>query len=87
MPKNGADAIDERTRRRTNAPLARVSVNLTAKATRALDDTVEMTGDSQTDIINRAIQVYAHLERILNAGGSVLTQAPDQKDPVSLQFF
>ena len=45
-----------------------------------------MTGDSQTDAINRALQVYAYLERVQTEGGEVLTRQAGQ-DPVVLRFF
>jgi hypothetical protein len=91
MSKNAAaGAVEERRRSaatRTKAPLARVTVNLTSRSTEALEGAVAITGDSQTDTINRALQVYAYLERILKDGGAVYTRdAPDQ-ELVSLRFF
>lgn len=44
------------------ATATRVTVNLTKKSTAALDQTARDTHDTHTDVINRAIQVYAHLE-------------------------
>lgn len=41
--------------------LERVTVYLTARASRALGLAAELTGDSRTDAVNRAIQVYASL--------------------------
>jgi hypothetical protein len=91
MSKNAAIANPpaERPRpgQRTNAPLARVTANLTARSTRALEQVVAITGDSQTDAINRALQVYAYLEQILAEGGEVYTRRADQDQPVSLRFF
>lgn len=90
MPRNAvAAATDERHRsgHRTNAPLARVTANLTARSARALEEAVAITGDSQTDTINRALQVYAYLEKVQAEGGEVYTRKPDQEQPVSLRFF
>lgn len=40
------------------ADLIRVTINLTGTATAALGRLVDMTGDSKTDVINRALRVY-----------------------------
>jgi hypothetical protein len=47
-----------------NRPLERVTVNLTARAALALDVATGLTGDTKTDIINRALQVYAFLQQV-----------------------
>src|SRR5260370_37828439 len=49
--------------------LQRVTVNLTPRSGHALEMAVKRTGDSQTDTINRAIQVYAYLTDITETGG------------------
>ncbi len=43
--------------------LERVTVNLTPRSSKALEEVVGLTGDSKTDSINRAIQIYAYIER------------------------
>jgi hypothetical protein len=48
-----------------------VTVNLVARASRALQRVVDITGDSKTDALNRAIQVYAYLEEIESNGGDI----------------
>ncbi|GAA1530016.1 hypothetical protein GCM10009678_10080 [Actinomadura kijaniata] len=50
----------------------RVTVNLTGKAARALEDVQEITGYNATDSINRALQVYAYLEELTRDGGELL---------------
>jgi hypothetical protein len=52
-------------------PLERVTVNLIGRASRALQRVVDLTGDSKTDALNRAIQVYAYLEEIESNGGDI----------------
>jgi hypothetical protein len=54
-----------------NGPLERITVNLIARASRALQRVVDRTGDSKTDAINRAIQVYAYLEEVEANGGEI----------------
>ena len=41
--------------------LTRLTVNLTERSSRALELAVNDTGDSRTDTVNRALQVYAYL--------------------------
>ena len=48
-----------------------MTVNLTPRSSRALDTAVTITGDTKTDTINKALQVYAFLEE-LHAGGGTL---------------
>jgi hypothetical protein len=47
-----------------NGLLELVTVNLTARAALALDVAIGLTGDTRTDIINRALQVYAFLQQV-----------------------
>jgi hypothetical protein len=51
--------------------LQRVTVNLTPRSWQALEGAVKRTGDSQTDTINRAIQVYSYLADITETGGTL----------------
>ena len=63
-------------------PLERVTVNLSARASRALELITKLTGDSKTDVINRALQVYAFFEETTADGGALYIQeskdAPQQ---------
>src|SRR4051794_1094496 len=45
--------------------MERVTVNLTPRASEALREAVELSKDSKTDTINRALQVYAFVLRSL----------------------
>jgi hypothetical protein len=51
--------------------LHRVTLNLTPRAWDALGRTVKLTGDSRTDTINRAVQVYAYLMDATHNGGDL----------------
>lgn len=44
--------------------LTRVTVNLTPRSVTALERTSRVTGDSKTDTINRALQVYALIQEM-----------------------
>ena len=52
--------------------LTRVTVNLTRQAVHALESISESTGYSKTDTINRALQVFAIVQELLDKnGGSI----------------
>lgn len=48
--------------------LVRVTVNLTKRSHRDLQRLTEETGLGKTDVLNRAVQVYALVENLLNDG-------------------
>jgi hypothetical protein len=52
--------------------LERVTVNLVPRTSEALRLAVELTGDSKTDTINRALQLYAFFMKIQADDGSIL---------------
>src|SRR5579859_2462023 len=70
--------IEEETQRDARWPrrgggrgLERITVNLTPRSSAALVLAVELSGDTKTDTINRALQIYAYLEQVIRDGGSV----------------
>ena len=69
MPAHVDEAKPPRSSPRSN--LQRVTVNLTPRSWQALEMAVKQTGDSQTDTINRAIQVYSYLANITENGGTL----------------
>ena len=68
-------------------PLERVTVNLTPRASRALESVTVLTGDSKTDTINRALQIYAFLEETVAKGGTVVVQEGKDAPPQLIRFF
>jgi hypothetical protein len=52
--------------------LTRVTVNLNRQAVQALEAVSDATGYSKTDTINRALQVYAIVQQIMERNGGVL---------------
>jgi hypothetical protein len=72
---------------RRNSPLSRVTVNLTSRSAQALDQASELTGDSKTDTINRALQVYAYLEQVIQAGGDILVRESAGAEPQLIKMF
>jgi len=71
----------------SGGPLERVTVNLTARSSRALEQAAQLTGDSKTDNLNRAIQIYAYIEGILAAGGSIHVRETPDSEPERLKIF
>ncbi len=63
-----------RTESADQSRLVRVTVNLTEKAYKALQQAVELTGRNKTDTINRAIQVNAWVEEVTHAGGNIYVE-------------
>ena len=55
----------------------RLTVNLIPRADKALQLAVQLTGDSKTDTVNRALQVYAYLEYVISRGSEVLIRERD----------
>ena len=75
MPGSKAQGRDEE--EMVHPALTRVTVNLVARSIRALDDIQQATGNNRTDVINRAIQLYAILEEEVDRGGRLLVDRGD----------
>lgn len=65
----------------------RVTVNLTGRASRALELATQLTGDTKTDTINRALQVYAYIEQVMVRGGSVYVRDAADSELERLEVF
>jgi hypothetical protein len=64
----------------SSGDLRRITVNLTPRACAALDQAVKLTGDSQTDTLNRAIQVYVYIMNVTQNGGDVYVRDKGQDE-------
>lgn len=71
----------------SNGPLERITVNLTGRASRALDLATDLTGDTKTDTVNRALQVYAYMEQVTANGGSVYVKEAAGSELERLKVF
>ena len=58
----------------------RVTVNLAPRAVTALEELVRSTGDSKTDSINQALQIYAYIRAHLDAGGTFYLRDQDSNE-------
>lgn len=93
-PRTPHDAAQESPDNRRRAgrsqygPLERVTVNLTGRAADALDQAAKLTGNTKTDTINRALQVYAYLEQVTNDGGTIyVRESPDGELQIIKMFL
>lgn len=64
--------------------LERVTVNLVPRSSQALETAAEITSDSKTVIINRALQVYAYLEQVWKSGGDVVIKTADTEQVLKI---
>lgn len=67
--------------------LTRLTVNLTPRATEAMDTTAELLGLSKTDTVNRALQAYAFLEKIRAEGGEILIRRKEREELEVISFL
>jgi hypothetical protein len=67
--------------------LERVTVNLVPRTSKALELATQLTGDSKTDTINRALQVYAYLESLKKEGGSIFVRGAEGTELTRLEIL
>lgn len=67
--------------------LERVTVNLTPKAVKALASACEMTGDSKTDTINRALRLYAYVEQVKAEGKRLMVGEDGKLEVLEVLYF
>lgn len=60
--------------------LTRLTVNLTASATSALEQAAHLTGDTRTDVVNRALLIYRDLAVAAGREGIIRTDIRDWDD-------
>lgn len=57
---------------KSGGSLTKITINLAPKAVKALEEVADATGDTKTESINRAVQIYAWLQTRINAGDQFL---------------
>lgn len=67
--------------------LERVTVNLTSRSVAALEALVALSGDTKTDAINKALQIYAYLQQHMDGGGKVYVREPGSDELERLRFL
>jgi hypothetical protein len=81
------DAAAKASGRGGGGSLERVTVNLSARASRALELATELTGDTKTDTISRALQIYAYLEQVTSHGGAIYVREKADSELERLKIF
>lgn len=76
-PAEPADAESPDDGSGVNGGLTRVTVNLTPRSLNALERASKATGDTKTDTINRALQVYALVQEMADRGGGSIKVVHD----------
>ena len=56
-------------------------------ASQALQNAADLTGDTKTDTINRALQVYSYLMEITESGGDIYVREPKDSEPRLLKMI
>ena len=83
----GTAAPKDSGRRRGGSSLERVTVNLTPRTSEALEQLAQTTGDTKTDTINKALQVFAYLQELQHGGGAIYVREPGSKEQERLKIF
>ncbi|MGY4989189.1 hypothetical protein [Streptomyces nigrescens] len=66
----GENGLNEDAARGTQGKV-RVTLNLTPRSVEAIKQVEKIHKETRTDIINRAVQLYAMVEKAVDAGGSL----------------
>jgi hypothetical protein len=69
------------------AAAERVTVALVPKAACDLQQTVERTGLSKTDVVNRAVSLYEYIDARLSRGAELLIRDPESGLLEQIRFF
>lgn len=65
----------------------RITVNLTPRAQQALAEAVDRSGDSKTDTVIRALQVYNYLDELWRNDGAVYVRQQPGGELERLRVF
>src|SRR3954469_3456113 len=60
--------------------LTKITANLVPRAVAALNQASETTRDNRTDVINRALQVYAYISDAIDQGKLIFVEDPKTGD-------
>jgi len=62
--------------KRSKPELTKISANFVNRAVVALELASEITGDNQTDVLNRSVQVYAYITKMIDDGKLIFMEDP-----------
>jgi hypothetical protein len=72
---------------RGGGSLERVTVNLTERSAEELAATAALTTETRTDVINKAVQLYAFLRKLHDSGGAIYIREPGSKEPERVRLL
>jgi hypothetical protein len=87
MPTRAPEDLSPATGRSGGSHVERVTVNLNTRASEALEQVANLTGETKTDAINRALQVYALLHQLQDDGGAFYTRERGAKELERLRIL
>ena len=64
----------------------RVTVNLAQPASTALENAVKTTGQTKTEVINKALQLFADVMAAQDAGGALWIQESKDSEMIRTRF-
>lgn len=83
--KAAAEAADRASARPAAAD--RITITLIPKAAGDLQQAVDRTGLSKTDIVNRAVSLYEYLDARLSHGDELLVRDSESGEIQQIRFF
>jgi len=70
-----------------SATAARVTVNLSENSVEALDAAVQLTRNTKTEVINKAVQLFAVVQQAQHEGGGVSIKDSKEAEWTRVRFF
>jgi hypothetical protein len=67
--------------------LERITVNLTKKSTSALTQVTNLTGDTKTEVLNKALQFYGQIKEFLDSGGALYMRDTGSNELERIKIF
>jgi hypothetical protein len=77
---DGSPTLPEANGRGGRGKPIKITVNLISRAWTALEEACRTTGESKTDAVNRAIQLYAFCQKMIQSGHAIKLVGPDGKE-------
>jgi len=77
---------DERPTNRQPPVLHRLTVNITQTTMDSLNRAADVTGETRTDTLQKAIQFYAYISTLLASGSALYIQDPGARQAYRLQI-
>jgi len=71
----------------TTTTVTKLTVNLTPRAATALEEAAGINGETKTNAVNRAIQAYAFLTRMMADGWDLVLRDPKEAREQRVQFL